>query len=208
MSLVRPRLNDYHGLPFAQEEVDFAVPFLDEDIPLVVDPFLMWKSPSFQDNSLHTAVTNCFNHLGYLAQKGKENEAIQMLIRASECDEVGLGDSAKRKGKPIGKKVASDILLLFQDVPQISKSGFTHFEEIQLYVDQVARDRVSDFTCNFAKSFLLDYTIQKCDDLGIPREDCALDVYDYKGHKFAQETVAVPVCPKTGEPILLVVPDS
>jgi hypothetical protein len=34
MALVRPRLNDHHNLAFAQEEVDFAIPFLDEDVPL------------------------------------------------------------------------------------------------------------------------------------------------------------------------------
>jgi hypothetical protein len=63
MALIRPRLNDYHGLTFAQEEVEFAIPFLDEDIPLYVDPFLLWKSPSLQDNSLHTALVSSFNHL-------------------------------------------------------------------------------------------------------------------------------------------------
>ena len=41
--IIRPRLNDYHGLSFTQEEIDFAIPFLDEDIPLYVDPFLCGK---------------------------------------------------------------------------------------------------------------------------------------------------------------------
>ena len=44
MALIRPRLNDYYGLPFTQEAVDFAIPFLDEDVPLYLDPFLLWKS--------------------------------------------------------------------------------------------------------------------------------------------------------------------
>lgn len=65
MALIRPRLNDFHNLPFTQDEVDFAIPFLDEDIPLYVDPFLLWKSPSLQDNSLHTAIVNSFNHIGH-----------------------------------------------------------------------------------------------------------------------------------------------
>lgn len=204
MSIIRPRLNDYHKLPFTQEEVEFAIPFLTEDIPLVVDPFLLWKSPSLQDNSLHTVVTNCFNHLGYLTKKGREEEAVRILIKASECDEVGLGDSAKRKGKPIGRKTATEILSLFRDIPQLSNVGFVHFEEIQLYVDQVARDRISDLTCSFVKSFLVDYTIQKCQEYGIPREDCVLDIYDYKDHKFKHESVAIPVSPEKKDPILLV----
>lgn len=41
MIIVRPRLNDFYNLPFTQEEVDFAIPFLDEDISLYIDLFLV-----------------------------------------------------------------------------------------------------------------------------------------------------------------------
>ena len=37
MTIVRPRLVDYYNVPITQEEVDFAIPFLDEDIPLYLD---------------------------------------------------------------------------------------------------------------------------------------------------------------------------
>ena len=36
--------------------------------------------------------------------------------------------------------------------------GFEHVEEIQLFVDQIAKDRVSDLTCSLTKSFLIDFT--------------------------------------------------
>ncbi|MFX0200430.1 MAG: hypothetical protein ACFFCW_30295 [Candidatus Hodarchaeota archaeon] len=70
MTIIRPRLTDYHGVFLPQAEVDFAIPFFEEDIPLYVDPFLLWKSPSYQDKALHGSILNCFNHLGYLAKKG------------------------------------------------------------------------------------------------------------------------------------------
>lgn len=41
MSIIRPRLNDFYSLPFRQEDVDFAISFLNEDIPLYLDPFLL-----------------------------------------------------------------------------------------------------------------------------------------------------------------------
>jgi len=165
MALIRPRLNDYYNLPFTQEEADFAIPFLDEDLPLFLDPFLLWKSPSLQDNSLHTAITNSFNHLGYLFNKGNQTEAINNLQKASECYEVGLGNSSRRRGKPVGKKLANNILSLFKKIPQVKNSGFVHFEEIQLLVDQVSKDRVSDIACSFIKSFLIDFTLEQCDIL-------------------------------------------
>src|SRR5215470_9345989 len=89
MPLIRPRLTDHYGIAVAQEAVDFAIPFLDEDIPLSLDPFLLWKSPSQQDNALHTGLINSFNHLGHLVRKGKKDEAAKLLIALSECEEVG-----------------------------------------------------------------------------------------------------------------------
>ena len=80
MSLVRPRLKDHHGISVSQAEVDFAIPFLDEDIPLYLDPFLLWRSPSQQDQSLHTDMITCFDHLRWLVEKGCEGVAVDNLI--------------------------------------------------------------------------------------------------------------------------------
>lgn len=202
--LIRPRLNDFYILPFTQEEVDFAIPFLDEDIPLYLDPFLLWKSPSLQDNSLHTALINSFNHVGYLFNKGKEIDAVNMVIKASECYEVGLGDSKKRIGKPIGNKTAYDVLSLYKDIPKVAKSGFIHFEEIQLLVDNISKDRISDFSCSFIKSFLIDYTIQQSNKHKIPLKKAKIDVYDYNENVFVQEEIDLPQNPENSSPIVLV----
>lgn len=126
MALIRPRLTDHHGLLLRQEDVDFAIPYLDEDIPLFVDPFLMWKSPSMQDNSLHTAVVNSFNHLGKRYLSGDRSGATSTLIAASECDEVGLGQSARRRGVRMGPSTAAAVLSLFENVPKLADAGFTH----------------------------------------------------------------------------------
>src|SRR5437868_10060194 len=110
MALIRPRLTDYYGLSQAQTELDFAIPFLDEDIPLYVDPFLLWKSPSYQDKALHQMLLAGFNNLGVLARQGQQEKAIEQLMAASECEEVGLGTAQNRQGKRIGRKQASEIL--------------------------------------------------------------------------------------------------
>ena len=206
MALIRPRLTDFYEISAAQAELDFAVPFLDEDIPLYVDPFLLWRSPSQQDQALHTALINSFNRQNWLLQKGREDEARQNLIIASECDEVGLEVSPKRKGKRIGSNTANDILAIFRRVPEYGQFGFSHFEEVQFYVDGIAKDRISDIACNFLKSFLIDYTIEQCIQLSIPRAHTRVaSVYDYREHKFNFDIVTdLPVNPQNGNPLLLV----
>jgi hypothetical protein len=205
MALIRPRLNDHYELAFTQEEVDFAIPFLDDDIPLYVDPFLLWKSPSQQDQALHTALVSSFNHFGYLSKTGKQQQAVEALIRMSECKEVGLGSARNKQGKKIGDNTAKDILSLFTLIPQVKQGGFEHIEEIQLFVDQISKDRVSDLTCSLTKSFLVDFTIEQCRKLGVPTEEVVLDdVFDYQAKTFKVEKVSLPVNPNTKQPVLLV----
>ncbi len=204
MRFVRPRLTDWHNVLMPQAETDFAIPFLDEDIPLYLDPFLLWRSPSQQDQALHTLLINSFNHLGYLAKHGRKADAIDLLVALSECDEVGLGMSRTREGRRIGKSTAQNIIALFHEIPEYSRRGFTHFEEIQFFVEHVSRDRISDFACSFLKSFLIDYTIQQCQSAGVPMVKVVLDVYSYRKNRLAAETVSLPVNPEDGTPIILV----
>lgn len=203
MSIIRPRLNDFYNIAITQEEVDFAIPFIDEDIPLYVDPFLLWKSPSMQDNSLHLSITNSFNNLGYLISKGKEKEAIEILIRASECSEVGLGNSKTKEGKRIGEKLAKNILNQFILIPHLNRNGFIHFEEIQLLVDNFSKDRVSDIACNFIQSFLVDYTIEQSEKYGIPIHKVLLkNIFNSKTNKFGEEETHLPINPISKSPII------
>ncbi len=201
--IIRPRLNDYHNLLFTQEEADFAIPFLDEDIPLYIDPFLLWKSPSQQDNSLHTTIVNSFNYLGNLFLKD-EKKSIEILINISECDDVGLGNSKNKHGKKIGDKLAYNVLSIFKNVPQINKQGFTHFEEIQLLVENFSKDRVSDISANFVKSFLIDYTIQQCEKFKLPMQPMEINYFDTKKGEIVSEKVHLPFNPNSKIPILLV----
>jgi len=206
MALIRPRITDYHGILVAQSDVDFAIPFLDEDVPLYVDPFLLWKSPSQQDQALHTSLINAFNHLNFLQKKGKKDEAVRNLVLASECNEVGLGYSGRRQGARIGEETASEILSLFETIPEYGQYGFRHFEEIQLYIDGISKDRVSDICCSFLKSFLVDYTIDQCEELNIPLEEVILSsVYEYQDYSYVTgEEVRLPIIPHSREPIIFV----
>jgi hypothetical protein len=203
--IIRPRFTEHYDVHVPQHELDFAIPFLSEDIPLYVDPFLLWKSPSFQDKALHQMLILGFNHLGTLAKTGHEDEAINQLILASECDEVGLGNSSKRTGRRIGREKAAEVISLFRRIPQYSEHGFRHFEEIQLFIDDIGKDRVSDIACSFMKSFLVDYTHQECVRLNIPMQETEVSAL-YNPEKKIFETIrtVIPVHPETGKALLLI----
>ena len=100
-----------------------------------------------------------------------------------------------RMGLKIGPKTAIDILSLFQDIPQVQKLGFTHFEEVQLLIEGVAQDRISDIACNLLMSFLVDYTIDECKRWSIPTAKSQVNIYTCKSNQFVAEAVDLPVNP-------------
>ena len=203
--LIRPRFTEYYSIYVPQSELDFATPFLNEDIPLYVDPFLLWKSPSLQDKALHGVLISAFNNLGTLLKAGEYKKALEQIIIASECDEVGLGNSAYRTGKRIGEKLANEILLLFEQIPYYHNHGFRHFEEIQLLIHGISKDRISDIACSFLKSFLIDYTYQECTELRIEMHDVMVEnVFDHGKNEFESVKTSLPVHPERGTPLLLV----
>lgn len=202
--ILRPRLNDYHKILLNQGRTDFFIPFLDEDLPLYVDPFLLWKSDISLDTSLHGALVDSFNYLGALYSQGKEAQATDILISASECSEVGLGTSSNKMGKRIGKTSATQILNLFTDIPQLKECGFTHFEEIQLLVEGISKDRISDISCSLLSSFLVDYTQDQCVRHGIPMTMVETEIFSTQKKKFIRLSKELPINPKTNCPIWLI----
>lgn len=202
--IIRPRLSDYYDIPLLQSEVDFAIPFIDEDIPLYVDPFLLWKSPSQMDNTLHLGIMQAFNQLGHMFCCDEKDKAIEHLIFLSECNEVGLGTSKTRHGRTINKEQAKDILNLYQTVPQIHQYGLKHLEQIQLLVNNISKDRICDISCSLIKSFLIDYTIDQCKRYGIPVHLCKTSWYDSKKCQVVTEKVELPINDTNKQPILLV----
>jgi hypothetical protein len=205
LSLIRPRLLDYFGITAAQEFTAFAIPFLNEDIPLYIDPFLLWRSPSQHENALHNLLIDAFDRVGHAALSGKRHEAVQFLVRASECNEVGLGVSATRVGKRIGVATAELILDTMERLPGFRDQGLRHVEILQLLVDGISRDRISDFAASVLRDHLIDFTISEAEKICLPLTDVTLDdFYDHKAHAFRTENTKLLKNPRNGQPILLV----
>ncbi len=203
--MFRPRLTDHFDIHEAQSSMAFAIPYLDEDIPLYIDPFMLWKSPAMFDNGLHQMIVGAFNGLGKEFLSGDSEKAIQTLVRISECDEIGLGQSSTRKGKRIGVAKAAEVLELFNRIGRYNSHGFRHLEEIQLFVDGIGKDRISDISASFLKSYLIDFTQAQARLLGMSLTEVRFDdVYEVKtGDLISVNTLGV-VNPETGVPVLLV----
>lgn len=205
--MINPRLNDQFRLPFNQDDVDFLIPHLLEDLPLCIDPFLLWKSDKAEYIALHEIIISFFDELRRLALSGQERAAIASLLRCQEAREIGLGyTKASKEGQSVGPILASQIVSIFNSIPQLQDVPLSHIEAIQLLVPRVGEDRMSDITASILKRHLISFTEKRARDLAIPSRPVTIqNVWDHESLQWMHAVKATLPCnPIDQTPILLV----
>jgi hypothetical protein len=202
--VVNPRLVDYFGLKFTQDDVDFVIPHLREDISLAIDPFLFWKSEREDYQRLHAQLLAYFDHLRDDVLSGRRARAIQSILECREIREIGLGYAlGTKRGSAIGPQLAERIISVYEEIPQIQDSGLSHIEVLGLVVPRLAEDRLSDLSVAVLQTFFIDFTLSRARMLGIPTERFQLSsVYDHDRQLWRPLTTDLPFNPIDGSPLL------
>ncbi|WP_110513751.1 hypothetical protein [Herpetosiphon llansteffanensis] len=152
----------------SQYEVDFLIPRIGVDIPIGIDPFLLYKSrdPELQD--LHQTLIHTFN-TGIELIKKNQMDLARDLFLFPEVSEIGLGYTKKgKKGSGIGEFLSELIIDTLLESPALIERGIKHIEEMQLVSLGIGPDRISDITANLIKPYLISYTQKQCQIWGIP----------------------------------------
>lgn len=137
---------------------------LHSDLPLFIDPFLLFNSDRPEYRSLHEQL---LGYVAFLRDKSAAGTLSDGQLRAwfmfSEVAQTWLGFSKSgNRGRGLGLRFAralnrnlNSIFASFGD-EQVTHSS--HIEKLCLIESGVGRDNISDFTTNLIKDFLLAYT--------------------------------------------------
>jgi hypothetical protein len=203
--LVNPRLSDVFGLVIRQDEVDFLVPHMREDLPLYLDPFLLWKSENPHYRELHNVLLGFVEQVRTQALAGHIIAAQTLLAEVREPVELGLGyAAATKRGSAVGPTLSASIIETFRQVPQLENAGLDHLEILALLVPKIAEDRISDLTASVIKRWLAEFTSIRCKDLGIPTRRYRLTGWDSDRLDWRPFDARLPYNPNDGSPVLLV----
>jgi hypothetical protein len=206
-TIANPRLIDVFGVEFSQEEVDFAIPRLQADIPLYVDPFLLWISKKTEYRELHANIIGFLQLVCDHVRTGKTDAAATLLAGCREPVAMGLGYAAgSRRGSNIGPALIASIMETIDNVPQLRNGSIRHIEELQLVVPGFAEDRVSDTASSIIKQFFIRYTAEQAALHNIPVLKVRLgEVFDVPLRRWVPAPeIGLPYNPIDGSPILLV----
>ena len=134
------------------------------DLPLFVDPFLLFNSRKRHYRALHAEI---IHYLRFLKDKSADQELDPGLLKAwYRFPEVkqnwfGFTDSSNRGsglGQAFGGALHSNLNRIFPDFGAEKVTKGSHLEKLCLIRAGVGRDNISDFTTNLIHEYLLEYT--------------------------------------------------
>ncbi len=190
----------------SQFDVDFVIPRIGVDLPLGIDPFLLFKSRDPELAALHDTIIEVFN-LGVETVRRKDTNGALYLFDFPEVTEIGLGYTTKSKrGSGVGQLLSRLIVGTLQDSPELLERGIRHVEEMQLVSIGIAADRISDITANLIKHYLITYTQRQSRLWNIPLKSNVpiSHIFDPDRLEWHDSYVDLPVDPLNQNPIVLV----
>jgi hypothetical protein len=134
------------------------------DLPLFVDPFLLFDSEGDKYKDLHDGI---IDYLIFLKERALEGELSKgdvsqwLMFKEVKQNWLGfskVGNGGTGLGQSFANFLASSLRSVFRDFGDEKRTVSSHLEKLGLLGTGVGRDHLSDFTTNLIKGFLLQYT--------------------------------------------------
>lgn len=180
--------SDYFGIApeFIEEYGAFDVSLVN-DLPLFIDPFLLFNSKDPVYQRLHAEIIDYVRFLKDVTLSGGVSKPlIDHWFRFPEVRQNWLGFSrTSNRGHGLGKDFATALhksfSTVFRDFGQEELTRASHLEKLCLIRGGVGRDMISDFTANLIKDYLARYSEDFCASLPCSPSD--------EAHRFAEDQI-------------------
>jgi hypothetical protein len=134
------------------------------DLPLFIDPFLLYDSKDSTFQALHDQI---IDYLCFLRDRAVERELSEgeishwFLFKEVRQNWLGFslqGNRGTGLGADFAKALSANLRVVFSDFGSTGITASAHMEKLGLLNGGVGRDHLSDFTTNLIKHFLCEYT--------------------------------------------------
>ncbi|MCK9615293.1 MAG: hypothetical protein M0R48_07315 [Candidatus Omnitrophica bacterium] len=134
------------------------------DLPLFIDPFLLFNSDKKEYQKLHEDI---LKYVAFLRDRSISIEVSDGLLRSWYCfPEVKqtwlgyseIGNAGRGPGIEFAKSLDNNLSNIFADFDKNKISRSAHLEKLCLIRENTGRDNISDFVTNLIKGYLLSYT--------------------------------------------------
>lgn len=165
------RVSEHYSLGMEQPSLDFVDVRLNTDVPLFLDPTALHLLDTEWGARCRSLIHSYFSTVLECIANGEHAKAKRLLASLSEPNETHLGLSKRRsRGHGMGSGLADKMWQALTASGAVRSGLITDLEDTALMIEGVASDVISDIVTNIIREPLLEYTIEMCNQYGIPLE--------------------------------------
>lgn len=134
---------------------------LSSDLPLFIDPFLLFASGKSEYLDLHKKITSHLMLLKKIAQAEDSPDLNIFKFPEQKQNWFGLcryGNGGKGLGPKFAANIISEFNGFYKDFGESDITQEIHIEKLTLFSSGIGKDFISDFTTNLMLEYLLEYT--------------------------------------------------
>jgi hypothetical protein len=177
-------------------------PSLINDLPLFIDPFLLFDSDKDEYRKLHNEIIRYVKFLRDMSNQNGINKGLLASwflfpeVKQNWFGYSKTGNGGSGLGSKFAESLNKNLNTVFNNFGTEEISNGSHLEKLCLIRDGVGRDNISDFTTNLIKGFLLEYT-QKFTLAHIKPEDRKMHLihrvrFNYETRRWVQAAFTLP----------------
>jgi hypothetical protein len=172
------------------------------DLPVFVDPFLLFNSEKAEYQTLHQSIIRYLTFLRTVSASGPISRGlVQHWFLFPEVKQTWLGYSrVGNGGAGLGMVFANalngNLSTIFSNFGNEEITKGSHLEKLCLIKDGVGKDNISDFTTNLIKGFLCNYTEafakQHIDARRLKSVPVSHASFDYEARRWSSKRYTLP----------------
>lgn len=134
------------------------------DLPVFIDPFLLFNSEDKKYQDLHQKIIDYLKFLREMSGSGTISSGLikqWFIFKEVKQNWLGyskVGNSGSGLGAGFASALNENLTGIFQNFGDEKITKGSHLEKLCLIKDGVGKDSISDFTTNLIKGFLCEYT--------------------------------------------------
>lgn len=134
------------------------------DLPVFIDPFLLFNSEKDVYRQLHNQIIDYIRFLRKMSERGAISKGLLRHwflfpeVRQNWLGYSKVGNGGSGLGAKFAEAMNANLATIFQNFGDEDVTRGSHLEKICLVRDGVGKDNISDFTTNLIKGFLAEYT--------------------------------------------------
>ena len=165
--------SDYFGIPATKLEKAGVLDIcLTADLPLFIDPFLLFASEKPIYQKLHKNIIDHILELKRIATEDRNPDLRMFCFPEIEHNWLGfcyMGNKGRGLGKKFAQNLINEFKTYYKTFGQEEITESSHIEKLTLMSPGTGRDFISDFTANLTHEYLLEFTQKFC-KANIPNE--------------------------------------